>query len=91
MSHQDLNYWKNKDGNYFHAVYSNGIHDISCACNRAIAAGDFEIMVFHADGDPVDAMGDDSSVRCCVEELGTELDRLMLLYDDPGVDWFRKK
>ena len=92
MGHQDLNYWKNKDGNYFHAVYTNGTYDISCASNRAVRGGDFEIMVFHADGDPVGGYQDgDVCVRCDIIELGNEINSFMKLYDDPGVMWTRKK
>jgi len=92
MEHNDLNYWKNKDGNWFHAVWSNGRYDISAACNKAIAGSDFEIMVFHADGDHVGGyQGADVCVRCDIQGLGDEVNSLMRLYDDPGDDWFRKK
>ena len=48
MGHQDLNYWKNKDGTLY--CVHECTYDISCASNRAVRGGDFEIMVFHVDG-----------------------------------------
>lgn len=87
----DKNYWQNHDGNWFHALYSNKMFDISCACNKAIAGSDFEIMVFHTDGEPVDGYNESTTVRCNLENLGDELNSLMQLYDDPGQEWYRKK
>ena len=90
--HTDKNYWQNHDGNWFHAVWSNKTYDISAACNKAIAGSDFEVMVFHADGEPVGGYQDaDVLVRCDIQALGDEVNSLMLLYDDPGVEWYRKK
>ena len=87
MGHNDLNYWKNKDGNYFHAVWTNGQYDISAACNTAIAGSDFEVMVFHVAGEPVDDAGE----RCDILGLHDTVIALQKLYDDPGTEWSRKK
>ena len=92
MGHNDLNFWKNKDGNYFHAVWSNGTYDISAACNTAVGGSDFEIMMFYTDGNPVGGYQDaDVCVRCDIQALGDEVNSLMRLYDDPGEEWYRKK
>ena len=92
MGHNDLNYWKNKDGNYFHAVWTNGKYDISAACNMAIAGSDFEVMVFHAGGDPVyDSDNAEVCDRCDILAIHDTVVGLQKLYDDPGTEWSRKK
>jgi len=92
MGHGDLNFWKNHDGNYFHAIWSNGTYDISAACNRAIAGSDFEVMVFHTDGEPVGGYQDATACdRCNILALNDTVVGLQNLYSDPGNEWIRKK
>lgn len=92
MGHNDLNFWKNHDGNYFHAVWTNGTYDISAACNTAIAGLDFEVMVFYTDGQPVGGYQDaDVCERCDILGLADAVVTLQKLYDDPGTEWSRKK
>lgn len=92
MGHGDLNFWKNKDGNYFHAIWSNKTYDISAACNTAVAGSDFEVMVFHTDGEPVGGYQDADVCECCdILALTDTVVSLQKLYDDPGEEWYRKK
>ena len=90
MGHQDLNYWKNKDGTTFTLCTRMALM-ILAVPQIVQYGGDFEIMVFHADGDPAGGYQDgDVCVRCDIIELGNEINSFMKLYDDPGVMWTRK-